>query len=146
MLIGAHMIVHSTDPEADRKFLRDALKFPSVDAGGGYVIFGLPASEMAVHESEKNDVHELYLMCDKVDTLIGDLKRRGIACSPAQDTGWGLLTQVTLPGGGKLGVYEPRHARPAATGGRAPAKAAKRPAKAPARKSRKTVKKAARRR
>jgi hypothetical protein len=144
MLIGAHVIVHSTDPEADRAFLRDALKLKSVDAGGGYVIFGLPPSELAVHEHDKNDVHELYLMCDDVDAFTGQVKRQGIACAPVRDMGWGLLTQVTLPGGGNLGVYQPRHARPAASGGRAPAKFAKPPAKAPTRRSRKTKKARAR--
>jgi hypothetical protein len=114
MIIGAHSILYSRKPEVDRAFLRDVLGFPSVDAGDGWLIFGLPPAEVAVHPSDENDVHELYLMCDDVLALIADMQKRGIACGPAMNRGWGLLTQVTLPGGGKLGIYQPRHARPKA--------------------------------
>ena len=112
MINGAHSIIYSTSPDADRAFFRDVLKLPSVDAGGGWLIFGLPPSEVAVHPSDENDVHGLYLMCDDIDALVAELKQRGITCGPVQDEGWGLLTQVVLPGGGKLGVYQPRHPRP----------------------------------
>ena len=117
MIIGAHSVIYSTSPEADRAFLRDTLKLPNVDVGGGWLIFGLPPAEIAVHPSERNNVQELYLMCDDVEAFTLEMKRRGIAVSPAQDEGWGILTQLTLPGGGKLGVYQPRHARPEAIGG-----------------------------
>jgi len=113
MIIGAHVIVYSRDSEADRAFLRDVLRFPHVDVGEGWLIFGLPPAEVAVHPSEENDVHEFYLMCDNVKAFIAKMKSRKIACSPAKNQGWGVLTQVTLPGGGRLGVYQPRHARPA---------------------------------
>jgi hypothetical protein len=114
MIIGAHSIIYSTKPEADRAFLRDALRLPSVDVGGGWLIFGLPPAEVAVHPSEENDVHEFYLMCGDVEALIAEMGRRGVACGPVHNQGWGLLTHVTLPGGGKLGIYQPRHARPKA--------------------------------
>jgi len=112
MITGAHSILYSTNPDADRAFLRDVLKFPSVDVGGGWLIFGLPPSEVAVHPSDKNDVHELYLMCDDIQAFVAEMKKHKVATSPVQNQGWGLITKVTLPGGGKLGVYEPRHARP----------------------------------
>ena len=112
MLIGAHCVIYSKAPDKDRAFLRDVLKLPSVDAGDGYVIFGLPPAEVAVHEHERNDVHELYLMCADVEDFVGELKSRHIAYDPVRDEGWGLLTRVTLPGGGTLPVYQPRHARP----------------------------------
>ena len=111
MIIGAHSILYSRDAEKDRAFLRDVLGFPSVDVGQGWLIFGLPPAEVAVHPGEENDVHELYLMCDDVTGFIGAMKKRGIVCGPVLDRGWGLLTEVRLPGGGKLGVYQPRHAR-----------------------------------
>jgi hypothetical protein len=114
MIIGAHSIIYSKSPEADRAFVRDVLGFPSVDVGDGWLIFGLPPSEVAVHPSTKNDIHELYLMVDDVEAFVADMARRRLNCSPVQDQGWGLLTQLTLPGGGKLGVYQPRHARPKA--------------------------------
>jgi hypothetical protein len=112
MINGAHSIIYSTDPEADRAFLRDVLKLPHVDVGDGWLIFGLPPAEVAVHPSEKNDIHEFYLMCDDVEKLVGEMKTHGIGCSPVQNESWGLITQLTLPGGGKLDVYQPRHARP----------------------------------
>jgi len=114
MIIGAHSIIYSKNPEADRAFLRDVLQFPNVEVGGGWLIFGLPPAEVAVHPGDKNDVHEFYLMCDDVEALIAEMKKHKIVCSPVHNQGWGLLTQVTLPGGGKLGVYQPRHARPEA--------------------------------
>jgi len=127
MIIGGHSIIYSTRPDADRAFLRDVLELPHVDVGGGWLIFGLPPAEVAVHPSSKNDVHEFYLMCDDVDALTAEMKKRNIACSPVQNQGWGLLTQVTLPGGGKLGIYQPRHARPKAIDtGKAKKKTAKR--------------------
>jgi hypothetical protein len=119
MIIGAHSIIYSKSPEADRAFLRDALGLPSVDVGDGWLIFGLPPAEVAVHPSAKNDVHEFYLMCDDVAAFVAAMEKRGLACSAVQNQGWGLLTQVTLPGGGKLGVYQPRHARPKPVSGSA---------------------------
>jgi hypothetical protein len=114
MIVGAHSIIYSTNPDADRAFLRDVLQLTSVDVGGGWLIFGLPPAEVAVHPSSKNDVHEFYLMCDDVKALTAEMKQRGIASDEIQNQGWGLLTHVSLPGGGKLGIYEPRHARPPA--------------------------------
>jgi hypothetical protein len=143
MLIGAHAVIFSTNSDADRAFLGDILKLPSIDAGGGYVIFGLPPSEIAVHQHDKNDVHELYLMCADVEALIGELKSHNVSCGPVSDEGWGLLTRVTLPGGGKLGVYQPRHARPVAMN--APKRVAKRAVKRPMKKRRRTAKKARKR-
>ncbi len=112
MITGAHTVIFSTNPEADRAFLRDAVKLPSVDVGHGWLIFGLPPAEVAVHPGEKNGVHEFYLMCDNIRAFTREMNGRHISCSPIQDLGWGLLSQITLPGGGQLGIYEPRHARP----------------------------------
>jgi len=112
MLIGAHTVIYSKNADADRAFFRDVLDLPNVDVGEGWLIFGVPPAELAVHPGDENDVHEFYLMCDDVEGLITELRRRGVVCSPAQNQGWGLLTRITLPGGGKVGVYQPRHARP----------------------------------
>ena len=112
MITGAHSILYSANPEADRAFFRDVLKLPHVDAGGGWLIFGLPPAEVAVHPSDENDVHELYLMCDDIEAFAASMKKKDVACEPVRDQGWGLFTRLTLPGGGKLGVYQPRHARP----------------------------------
>jgi hypothetical protein len=109
---GAHAVIFSTDPDADRAFLRDVLKLTHVDVGGGWLIFGLPPSEVAVHPSDTNDRHEVYLMCNDIESLTAALRVCGVVCAPVNDEGWGLLSRLTLPGGGTLGIYEPRHARP----------------------------------
>src|SRR2546422_706767 len=102
VIIGAHSIIYSANPDADRAFLRDVLAFPNVDVGGGWLIFGLPPAEVAVHPSGQNDVHELYLMTDDVDALVMAMQQRGVACEAISNLGWGLLTKIVLPGGGKL--------------------------------------------
>jgi hypothetical protein len=116
MIIGAHSVIYSTNPDADRAFLRDVLKLTNVDVGDGWLIFGLPPAEVAVHPSGRNDVHEFYLMCDDVEALVAEMRESGIACGPVQNQGWGVLTHLALPGGGHLGVYQPRHPRPKAMG------------------------------
>src|SRR6476620_10209438 len=111
-IVGAHAILYSTHADADRDFLKDVLGLGHVDVGGGWLIFGLPPSEVAIHPGDKNSVQELYLMCNDIELFCATLEAKSIKSSPVKDQGWGLLTTVTLPGGGELGVYEPRHARP----------------------------------
>jgi len=125
MLIGTHAIIYSTKPDADRAFLRDVFKLPHVDAGKGWLIFSVPPAELAVHPAEHNDVHEFYFMCDDVEGLMAELQAHNIACGPVQNQGWGLLTRITLPGGGKVGVYQPLHVRPKPISTKAPKKAKK---------------------
>lgn len=112
MISGAHMVIYSADAAADRAFFRDVLGFSSVDAGQGWLIFALPPSELAVHPAESNGRHEVFLMCDDIAATVTMLKTKGISCSGIEDQGWGLLTQIALPGGGTLGLYQPRHPRP----------------------------------
>jgi len=114
MITGAHSIIYSVDPEADRGFFRDVLKLPNVDAGHGWLIFGLPPAEVAVHPASKNDRHEFYLMCDDINAFIAEMEKNKIETTEVQNEDWGLLIQITLPGGGKIGVYQPKHARPEA--------------------------------
>lgn len=111
-IAGAHVIIYSANADADRAFIRDVLGFPHVDVGSGWLIFALPPSEVAVHPAEKSGVQTLYLMVDDVTKFVLRMADRGVICSAPQDQGWGVLTQVSLPGGGELGIYEPRHARP----------------------------------
>ena len=112
MINGAHAIIYSKNADADREFLRDVLGLPHVDVGHGWLIFGLPPAEVAVHPDEENGTHELYLMCEDIDKFVAEMRSRGIECSEVNSMGWGMLSQITLPGGGQLGVYQPRHARP----------------------------------
>lgn len=112
MINGAHVVIYSKDAEADRAFIRDTLGFRSVDAGQGWLIFALPTAEAAVHPAESNDRHELYLLCDDIQKEIAALRAKGAECADARNVGWGVLSRVRLPGGGEIGLYEPRHARP----------------------------------
>ncbi len=112
MINGVHTIIYSKDSEADLAFFRDVLKLNHVDAGHGWLIFGLPPSELAVHPASENDKQELYLMCTDIEAFVTEMKEHKVQCGPIQNQRWGQLTEITLPGGGKLGVYQPRHARP----------------------------------
>jgi catechol 2,3-dioxygenase-like lactoylglutathione lyase family enzyme len=113
VITGAHAIVYSRDADADRAFFRDVLGFPSVDAGGGWLIFALPPAELAAHPADAGGRHELYLMCDEIESTVAELKAKGVEfTSPVSDQGFGLLTSLKLPGGGELGLYEPRHPIP----------------------------------
>ena len=113
MITGVHAIVFSKDAAGVRELFRDVLGFPSVDAGGGWPIFGLPPAELAAHPTEGPDHHELYLMCDDVHATVEELKAKGVQLAhPVRDEAFGLLTAIVLPGGGELGLYEPRHASP----------------------------------
>jgi catechol 2,3-dioxygenase-like lactoylglutathione lyase family enzyme len=112
MIDGAHIIIYSKHAEADRAFFRDILKFKNVDAGQGWLIFKLPPAEVAVHPADEINTHQLYLMCENLDAEMAHLKKAGIACEPPSQQGWGVLTHIHLPGGGKLGLYQPRHKRP----------------------------------
>ena len=113
MIFGAHVIVYTKDAEADRAFLRDVLGFEGVDAGDGWLIFALPPAEIAVHPSDTGGRHELYLMCDDVDATARELRGKGVDLArEVSNQGWGRLTAIRLPGGGELGLYEPRHPTP----------------------------------
>jgi catechol 2,3-dioxygenase-like lactoylglutathione lyase family enzyme len=109
MIMGAHVILFSKDADADRAFLRDVLAFPSVDAGHGWLIFALPPAEAAVHPAEENSRHQLYLMCDDLKAEMQALAGKGVACSQVHQERWGAITTIRLPGGGELGLYQPKH-------------------------------------
>jgi catechol 2,3-dioxygenase-like lactoylglutathione lyase family enzyme len=110
MINGAHVILYSSDPDADRAFIRDTLGFPGVDIGGGWVIARLPPAEVAVHPTDDAPKHELYLMCDDVEGTLAELEAKGVeVSSPVSDQGWGRLASITLPSGAPLGIDEPRH-------------------------------------
>jgi catechol 2,3-dioxygenase-like lactoylglutathione lyase family enzyme len=113
MITGAHAIIFSEDAEAVRAFLRDVLGFDSVDAGGGWLIFALPPAELAAHPAEEGGRHELYLMCDDIEATVEELKPKGVEfAGEVSDEGFGLVTAMKLPGGGEIGLYEPRHPSP----------------------------------
>jgi len=113
VITGAHAIIFSTEAERARAFLRDVLGFDSVDAGGGWLIFALPPAELAVHPAGGEPKHELYLMCDDVHATVAELTAQGVEIvHEVIDQGFGLLTAIRLPGGGEIGLYEPRHPSP----------------------------------
>ena len=109
MIFGAHVIVYSKDAAADRAFLREVLGFSCVDAGHGWLIFALPPAELAVHPAEENERHELYFMCDDLKADIEALSGKGFRCSDVQEARWGSIAKIRLPGGGEVGLYQPKH-------------------------------------
>src|SRR5262245_10783960 len=83
MIIGAHSVIYSTDPEADHRFLRDVLRLPAVDGGGGYLIFGLPPAEASVHPSSTDNLQqELYLLCDNIDMFVSEMSKNSVPWWP----------------------------------------------------------------
>jgi catechol 2,3-dioxygenase-like lactoylglutathione lyase family enzyme len=109
MISGAHVVLYSKDVEADRAFFRDVLRFKSVDAGHGWLIFALPPAEVAFHPSDENGPHELYFMCDSLKAEIASLAKKGVTCSEVQEARWGSITKMQLRGGGEVGLYQPKH-------------------------------------
>lgn len=110
MITGVHAIVFSPEAEKDRAFFADVLDLPSVDAGGGWLIFALPPAELAVHPADGATRHELYLMCDDIQATLADLRGKGVeVAQDVSDQGWGLLASVRLPDGSEFPLYQPRH-------------------------------------
>jgi catechol 2,3-dioxygenase-like lactoylglutathione lyase family enzyme len=112
MISGAHVMIFTRDEAADRAFFRDVMEISCIDSGGGWLIFKLPPAELGIHGGERNDFHQLYLMCDDLDAEIERLSTKGVACSEAKSASWGRFTGVPLPGGGTIGLYEAHHKRP----------------------------------
>jgi predicted enzyme related to lactoylglutathione lyase len=107
---GAHAILFSRDADADRAFFRDVLGLDSVDSGGGWLIFALPPAEVAIHPTEEKEHHELYLLCEDIEATARALERKGVAFKrPFDEQRWGRVTEITLPGGGRIGLYQPKH-------------------------------------
>jgi len=119
MIIGAHLLLYSKNPEADRKFFRDVLQFRAVDAGEGWLIFALPPAEMGIHPSSEGfaQLHAehsllgtvLYLMCDHLPSFVKWLQAKNVHCTEVEKAGWGIKTTIKLPSGGEIGLYQPRH-------------------------------------
>src|ERR1700722_2602746 len=112
MMTGAHFVIDSKDVEADRAFFRDVLKYPCVDAGRGWLIFAMPPLEIAFHDSEKNDQHEIFMMCDDLAATMEDLRAKDVEVSEVSEQRWGNLATFSLPGGGKIRIYQPKHPSP----------------------------------
>ena len=109
MIFGAHVVLFSTDAVADRAFLREVLGFPWVDAGHDWLIFALPPAEVAVHPADENVGPELYFICDDLSAQMAALEEKRVRCSEVEEARWGSITRIRLPGGGQVGLYEPKH-------------------------------------
>ena len=119
MINGAHILFYSADPNADRAFFRDVLNFPSVDVGGGWLIFALPPAEAAFHPmgdtpGQTHSGHQLlgsavYLMCDDLQATVRDLAAKNVRCTEIDTVNWGIKTTIPLPSGGEVGLYQPTH-------------------------------------
>jgi catechol 2,3-dioxygenase-like lactoylglutathione lyase family enzyme len=119
MITGAHVLFYSPDPEADRAFFRDVLELPAVDVGRGWLIFGLPPAEAALHPMEAPAGHQhggrsllgavVYLMCDDLDATLRSLAARQVRHTEVAEAPWGRKTTLELPSGGEIGLYQPSH-------------------------------------
>ncbi len=109
MIFGAHMIIYSKNAAADRAFFRDVLGLASVDAGHDWLIFALPPAEVAAHPAEEPAGHELYFLCDDLPSELQALGEKGVQCSDVEETRWGSVTKIRLPGGAEVGLYQPKH-------------------------------------
>ena len=109
MISGAHVVLYTKNAQADRAFIRDVLGFKFVDGGHGWLIFALPPAELAFHPSDDSQLHELYFMCDDLKAEITSLAKKGVKCSEIQQARWGAITKIPLPGGGAVGLYQPKH-------------------------------------
>jgi predicted enzyme related to lactoylglutathione lyase len=110
MITGMHAIVFSPAAEKVRAFFADVLDMPSMDAGGGWLIFALPPAELAVHPADGETRHELYLMCDDIHATLAELRDKGVdVARDVSDQGWGLLAAIRPPDSSELPIYQPRH-------------------------------------
>jgi predicted enzyme related to lactoylglutathione lyase len=139
MIRGLHGLFYSSDADATRAFMRDALKLPFTDVGGGWLIFDLPEGDVGVHPIEGNEpeanTHDVSFYCDDIEGTVADLRARGVAFkSEPADHGYGYVTYFTMPGGVEVQLYEPKYEKSA----KKKAAKAKAPAKAPAKKKAKT--------
>ena len=112
MITGAHSVIYSAAPEEDRTFFRDVLNFKHVDVGGGWLIFKTPPGEVAIHPAQSSGKQEFYLMCKDINEFVQWMRENDVACTSIKEEPWGRLVDVTLPGGGALGVYQPLHESP----------------------------------
>ena len=108
MISGVHMVIYSQNAEADRAFFRDVLEFPAIDAGHGWLIFALPEAEAAFHPAD-GEGQEMFLMCEDLSAVMTRLKEKKVSLGPVEEARWGSITRVTLPGGGALRLYQPKH-------------------------------------
>ena len=109
MITGIHALIYTKQAEQVREFFKKTLKFPTVDAGHGWLLFGLPPAEMGVHPTDKDGSYDLYLMCDNLPALMKSLQAKGVSCSLTEQEDWGLKTTIQLPSGGEIGLYQPTH-------------------------------------
>ena len=109
MIFGAHIVIYTSNAEADRAFFSDVLGLKSVDAGQGWLIFALPPAEAAFHPSGENGVHELFFMCDDLKAELAALALKNVECSEIQEARWGSIARMRLPGGSDISLYQPKH-------------------------------------
>jgi hypothetical protein len=114
-ITGAHVLLYSSEPEKVRAIMRDVFGWKHVDAGGGWLIFGLPPAEIAVHPAEgatfdAGHRHQFTLMCDNLQTTITELTAKGVeVAGEPHNERWGVHVMLDFPGGLTVMLYEPHH-------------------------------------
>jgi catechol 2,3-dioxygenase-like lactoylglutathione lyase family enzyme len=122
MIRGVHTMFYTSDGDATRAFLRDKLRFPFTDVGGGWLIFDMPEADMGCHPADPSakhghqtpaaGTHAISFYCDSIEQTVAELKSRGVEFTrPVVDAGFGLVTAFKMPGGVEVDLYQPHYTK-----------------------------------
>lgn len=117
MIRGLHGLFYSSEPEALRAFLRDKLQLPHIDVGEGWLVFDLPEADLGVHPLDESGqppsgTHDVSFYCDDIQGTVAGLKARGVEFTQEiEDHGYGFVTYLTMPGGVRVQLYEPKYTK-----------------------------------
>ncbi len=109
MFSVGHMVIFSTKPEEDRALMAKLMPSEGIDVGGGWMIYPMPPSEIAIHPSGGAVHHEVHFQVEDVEAARAKLAELGLESPEPQDLGYGLVSGFKLPGGSDIGFYQPRH-------------------------------------
>ena len=163
MIRGLHGMFYTSQPDQLREFLRDKLGLPFSDVGQGWLIFDVAEADIGVHPVEEpshSGTHDLSFYCDDIESTVAELRSRGVEFDgEIMNQGWGSVIKLTMPGGVRVQIYQPRYqkstkatngakpaARPAARAKKsvaarpAAARSVRRPARTTAKKTKKPAK------
>jgi catechol 2,3-dioxygenase-like lactoylglutathione lyase family enzyme len=114
MIRGIHGLFYSSDPDATRSFFRTKLKLPGSDIGGGWWIFDFKEGDMGVHPVEDAadaGGHDVSFYCDDLKAVVKDLQSRDVTVDEIADRGYGYVTHLTVPGGIRVQLYQPKYTK-----------------------------------
>ena len=115
MIKGVHAMFYSSKAEQAREFIKEKLRLPCSDVGEGWLIFDLEEGDVGFHPTEgdpPSGTHNVSFYCDDLEKTVKELKSRGVTFDDAiADHGYGFVTHITLPGGVKVQIYQPKYVK-----------------------------------